>query len=77
MANTVKLNGVRPEVIKDHGVSRIFLLWPGSKNILPTPSVVSAQGGASKGQAVHHCPHCGRKHKGVLEINWCLFGLWI
>ena len=36
----------------------------GSKNILPTSSVASAQGGASKGQDVPHCPHCGRKHKG-------------
>ena len=36
----------------------------GNKNILPTPSVASAQGGASKGQVVLHCPHCGRKHKG-------------
>ena len=36
----------------------------GSKNILPTPSVASAQGGVSKGQAIPHCSHCGRKHKG-------------
>ena len=36
----------------------------GSKNILLTPSVTRAQGGAFKGQVVPHCPHCGRKHKG-------------
>ena len=36
----------------------------GSKNILPTPSVAIAQGGAFRGQVAPHCPHCGRKHKG-------------
>ena len=36
----------------------------GNKSILLIPSVASAQGGASKGQVVLHCPHCGRKHKG-------------
>ena len=35
-----------------------------NKSILSIPSVVSAQGGASKGQVVLHRPHCGRKHKG-------------
>ena len=28
------------------------------------PSVSSAQGGASRGQDVPRCSHCGRKHKG-------------
>ena len=32
--------------------------------ILPAPSVTSAQGGASRGQDVSRCSHCGRKHKG-------------
>ena len=32
--------------------------------ILPAPSVASAQGGASRGQDVSRCSHCGRKHKG-------------
>ena len=36
----------------------------GNKSILPIPSVASAQGGASKGQVILHCPHCGRNHKG-------------
>ena len=36
----------------------------GNKSVLPIPSVASAQGGASKGQVILHCPHCGRKHKG-------------
>ena len=36
----------------------------GNKSILPIPSVASAQGGASKGQVILHCPHCGKKHKG-------------
>ena len=31
---------------------------------MPTPSVASAQGGASRGQDVPRCSHCGRKHKG-------------
>ena len=36
----------------------------GNKSVLPIPSVASAQGGASKGQVILHCPHCGRNHKG-------------
>ena len=36
----------------------------GNKSVLPIPSVASAPGGASKGQVVLHCPHCGRNHKG-------------
>ena len=43
----------------------------GNKSILPIPSVASAQGGASKGQVVLHCPHCRRKHKGEC---WKLIG---
>ena len=35
----------------------------GNKSILLIPSVASAQGSASKGKFVLHCPHCGRKHK--------------
>ena len=36
----------------------------GNKSVLPIPSVASAPGGASKGQVILHCPHCGKKHKG-------------
>ena len=36
----------------------------GNKSVLPIPSVASAPGGASKGQVILHCPHCGRNHKG-------------
>ena len=36
----------------------------GRDNILSTPSFASAQGGASRGQDVPRCSHCGRKHKG-------------
>ena len=36
----------------------------GRDTILPAPSVASAQGGASGGQDVPRCSHCGRKHKG-------------
>ena len=34
------------------------------ETILPAPSAASAQGGASRGQDVPRCSHCGRKHKG-------------
>ena len=36
----------------------------GRDTILPAPSVASAQGGASRGQDVPRCSHCGRNHKG-------------
>ena len=36
----------------------------GRDTILPMPSVASAQRGASRGQDVPRCSHCGRKHKG-------------
>ena len=36
----------------------------GRDSILPTPSIASEQGGASRGQDVPRCSHCGRKHKG-------------
>ena len=36
----------------------------GRDTILPVSSVASAQGGASRGQDVPRCSHCGRKHKG-------------
>ena len=36
----------------------------GRDTILPATSVASAQGGASRGQDVPRCSHCGRKHKG-------------
>ena len=46
------------------GSNQLIAQATSSKSILPTPSVASAQGGASKGQVVPHCPHCGRNHKG-------------
>ena len=36
----------------------------GRETILPVPSVESAPRGASRGQDVPRCSHCGRKHKG-------------
>ena len=36
----------------------------GRDTILSAPSIASAQGGASRGQDVPRCSHCGRKHKG-------------
>ena len=36
----------------------------GRDTILPVPSIASALGGASRGQDVPRCYHCGRKHKG-------------
>ena len=36
----------------------------GRETILLAPSVASAPGGASRGQDVPRCSHCGRKHKG-------------
>ena len=43
----------------------------GRETILPVSSVASAQGGASRGQDVPRCSHCGRKHKGDC---WILTG---
>ena len=46
-----------------------------SKNtILPTPSIASAQGGASRGQDVPRCSQCGRRHKGEC---WRLTGAYL
>ena len=36
----------------------------GRNTTLPTPSVVSAPGGAFRGQTAPHCSYCGRNHKG-------------
>ena len=36
----------------------------GRNTTLPTPSVVSAPRGASRGQTAPHCSHCGKNHKG-------------
>ena len=46
------------------GSNQLTVQATSNKNILPTPSVASAQGGVSKGQVFLHCPHCGRNHKG-------------
>ena len=45
----------------------------GSKNIIPTPVVASAQGGVSRGQVVPLCPHYGRKHKGECWKLTCAY----
>ena len=36
----------------------------GRNTTLPTLSVTSAPGGASRGQTAPHCSHCGKNHKG-------------
>ena len=46
----------------------------GKNTILPAPSVVSAQGGASRGQDVPRCYQCGRRHRGEC---WRLTGAFL
>ena len=46
----------------------------GRNTTLPTPSVASAPGGASKGQTAPHCSYCGKNHKGEC---WRLTGAYL
>ena len=47
-----------------HGSNQPIAQATGRNTTLPTPSVASTPGGASRGQTAPHCSHCGRNHKG-------------